>query len=507
MVLQGGIMLLPLIVALIYGEYYTVLGFFISAIMTSLVGLVLYRGFYNAPEPYNQHALIVAALGWLSLGLLGSLPFLLTAHLTPIEIAQNFAPREANYQSSLFNFLNPLHAFFESMSAYTTTGLTMATHEPSIGKGLLFYRSLAQWIGGVGFIVLSLAVLRQSPGMGIINLYQSEYSGEKLTPNIISTARAIWKIYVGLTVFLIIFLFLGGMIILPDYGTTKMFFNAINHAMTGLATGGFSTLDDSIGGYNSLAMEILHLVPMITGALSLSFYFKLFYQKKVNALYKDIQSNALFNGIIFGSLILVFLLSFSPSLFQHFRAGIFQYISGLTGTGWQTSDIFLWSSESILFLVCGGMIIGGAAGSTTGGIKLIRALVIAKGVWWQINKHFLPKSAIQTVKFDNRNYSDKGMHKWLSEVAILAFLFLTVILIGTLITLHFCEGEFTMKDAFFESASAHGTVGLSTGITQPEMATPIELFYIFQMWAGRLEIFPVLVLLRSLLFGMRMIKV
>ena len=506
LVLLGGLMLLPMVVSLIYGELYSALGFLIASAITALVGFSLQKACYSAPEPNNKHALIIAATGWLSIGIMGAIPFLLTAHITPHEVAQGFVPDGGTYQSSLLNFQNPLHAFFESMSAYTTTGLTMATHEPSIGKGLLFYRSLAQWIGGVGFIVLSLAILRQSPGQGILYLYGSEYSGEKLKPNIIGTARAIWKIYFGLTVFMIFYLFVGGLIILPEYGIGKMAFNAINHAMTGQATGGFSTLDDSIAGYNSKAMEFLHCLPMILGALSMPFYFKLFSERQLKVLWQNVQSAALFSGIILGGTILVFFLTTSPGVNEPWREGYFQYISGLTGTGWQTSDIGMWSSQAIIFIVCGALIIGGAAGSTTGGIKLIRAVVIARGVWWQINKHFLPKDAIQTIHFDKQHFSSGYMHKWLSEVAILGFLFLTLILFGTLITLHFSGGNLTMADAFFETASAQGTVGLSTGITSADMSSTTEIFYIFQMWTGRLEIFPVLALLRSLLFGMRMLK-
>lgn len=506
LVLLGGLMLLPMVVSLIYGELYSTVGFLVSSAVTALVGFAIQKTYDNAPDPYNKHALIIAAMGWLSIAIMGAIPFFLTAHITPQEVAMSFVPNGKDYDPSLWNFENPLHALFESMSAYTTTGLTMATHEPSVGKGLLFYRSLAQWIGGCGFIVLSLAILRQNPGQGILHLYGSEYSGDKLKPNIIGTARAIWKIYLGLTVFAFLYLFIGGVIILPDYGIRKMAFDAINHAMTGQATGGFSTLDDSIAGYNSKAIEYLHYLPMIMGALSMPFYFKLFSERQIKIIWQNVQSAALFTGSIFGGILLFFFLTTSLGVVNPWQEGYFQYISGLTTTGWQTSDIGSWSSQAIIFIVCGALIIGGAAGSTAGGIKLIRASVIARGVWWHINKHFLPKDAIQTIHFDKKSFSPNYMNKWLSEVAIFAFLYLTFILFGTLITLHFNGGDFTMADAFFESASAQGTVGLSTGITSADMSSTTEIFYIFQMWTGRLEIFPVLALLRSLLFGMRMKK-
>jgi trk system potassium uptake protein TrkH len=505
--LLSGVMVLPLLVALGYGEFYTALGLVCSSILTLLVGLLLFKGIKNAPELTNKHALITAASGWLSLAILGSLPFYLTAIITPVEVAEEFVPQGASYTSSLYNFTNPLHAFFESMSAYTTTGLTMAVHEPSIGKGLLFYRSLAQWIGGVGFIVLSLAILRQSPSQRAMQFSGSDYSGEKLKPNIIGTARAIWQIYVGLTLIAAVYLWIAGIWFKPDYPIGKMAFNAINHAMTGLATGGFSTLDDSIAGYQSSAMIYVHMLPMVMGALALPFYYKLINYKQLKVFWQNIQARALFTGIAFGGALLSLLLMNGAAIDEPFQNGFFQYISGLTGTGWQTSNIKAWGEDPVIFFVCAALIIGGAAGSTTGGIKIIRALIIAKGIWWQINKYFMLRGVIQTVRFNGVSYQERYMHKWVSEVGIFSFVYLIMILIGTLVTLFFCDNSFSMADAFFESASALGTVGLSTGLTGPDMATQIEWCYMIQMWAGRLEIFPVLALFRSMFLGTRMIRV
>ncbi len=507
LVLMSGVMTLPLLVSLAYQEYYTVLGLAATSLITLTIGFSLFKGIGNAPELTNKHALITAAAGWLSLALVGAFPFYLTALFTPASEAAGFVPDGAAYTSSLYNFTNPLHALFESMSAYTTTGLTMAVHEPSIGKGLLFYRSLAQWIGGVGFIVLSLAILRQSPSQRTMQFSGSDYTGEKLKPNIIGTARAIWQIYLGLTLVVAVYLLIAGLVLKPSYGIGEMAFNAINHAMTGQATGGFSTLDDSIAGYNSTAMMYIHWLPMIMGGLALPFYYKLIHNRNYRVFWQNIQARALFVSSAVGGLLLSLFLQADAMMEAPFQEGFFQYISGLTGTGWQTSNINAWSEEALIFFVCAALLIGGAAGSTTGGIKIIRALVISKGIWWQINKYFMLRGVVQTVNFNGYKYQERYMHKWVAEVAIFAFVYLLLILIGTLVTIHFCEGNFSMADAFFESASAQGTVGLSTGLTGPDMATPIEWFYILQMWAGRLEIFPVLALLRSLVLGTQMIRV
>ncbi|MBN2175236.1 MAG: TrkH family potassium uptake protein [Bacteroidales bacterium] len=499
MILLGIFMSLPMLVSLLYSEWYSAIGFFSSGLLALGLGFYLYKGFFkNAPDPKYKDALFISAFSWLFIAITGSLPILIIAYITPLDIMQQFVPEGMDYSSSLLIFRNPLHCFFESMSAFTTTGLTMAYHEPSVGKGILFYRSLAQWVGGAGFIVMSLAVLKQVPGQGSVLLYESESSGEKLKPNVTGTARAIWKLYLGITGFSFVYLFTGTFIILPDYPLTDVIFDSLNHAMTGQSTGGFSTLDDSIAGYNSHAMELLYLLPMILGALSIPFYYKIIYQKKFSMIRKDIQTRALLTAFIAGSIIMTFLLFIARIVQWPISEGVFQFISAMSTTGWQTSDISAWDDVSVVFIVI-VMMIGGAAGATVGGIKIIRALLIYKGVRWQIRKVFLSDRTIKTVKFNGKLLLPEEMNRELARASTLAFIYLLFVLISTMITSYFLTGNYTLADAFFEAASAQGTVGLSTGITSPEMSPVIEIVYIIQMWAGRLEIFPVLIFINVLL--------
>jgi len=216
-ILLGFTMGLPLIVSLIYGEFYSALGFLTSSILCMVVGFSLYKGFQTSFEPLHRHALIIAALGWLSIAIVGSLPFIIIAYITPAEVARQYCQSGSDYVSSIYYFRNPLHAVFESMSGFTTTGLSMAVHEPSIGKGLLFYRSFTQLLGGAGFIVLSIAVLGQSNGRVALLLYGTESTGERLKPSIIETARSIWKIYLGIAFFSFIYLVIGTYLILSDF--------------------------------------------------------------------------------------------------------------------------------------------------------------------------------------------------------------------------------------------------------------------------------------------------
>lgn len=501
LIILGFIMILPLLVSLIFAEYYSALGFFISFTTILSVGIMLYRGQRSDIEPLNRHALIIAAFGWFLIAAMGALPFILIAYITPMEVAQKFVPENATYISSLSVFKNPLHAFFESMSGFTTTGLSMAIHEPSIGKGLLFYRSLSQWVGGAGFIVLALAVFGKTSGRSAILLYGSESTGERLRPTIIETTRSIWKLYLGLTVFSFIILFLGTWLILPGYPLVENIFDSINHAMTGQSTGGFSTLDDSILGYQSPAMEYLYIIPMILGALSLPFYFRVIYEKQFDQFWKNIQTRAILIASVIGGVFLSFILMENDVFKEPFRTGIFQYISALTTTGWQTSDIMLWDSTSILFIVTTAMIVGGAAGATVGGLKIIRVLLIVKGLFWHVNSYFLSDNAVRVTSFNQKRMLPEEMNKELAAAATFSFIYLVLVLTSTIATHYFAGGEYTLAHALFETASAQGTVGLSCGITNPLMSPVLETIYIIQMWAGRLEIIPVLVLIRTIFIG------
>src|SRR4030042_3055307 len=189
--------LIPAIVCIIYSEWHSFAGFIISGFIIFMIGSELHDRFRKAEEPQYKHVLIIVASGWLAVTLFGGLPFFIIAHLTPVDVMNKFIPEDAGYAiSSILYFKNPIHCFFESMSAYTTTGLSMAVHEPSIGKGLLFYRSFAQWVGGAGFVVTSLAAFKSTSGKSALLLYGSESTGIKLLPQVMKTTKAIWKVYV-----------------------------------------------------------------------------------------------------------------------------------------------------------------------------------------------------------------------------------------------------------------------------------------------------------------------
>jgi trk system potassium uptake protein TrkH len=498
-VLLGACMLLPALVSAAYAELYSALSFVISAVVTAALGAGLYGLCRHAAELQRRQAMLVAGAGWLVCAVFGALPFWIAATITPDEAAAAMMPAGSELPTSLSAFRDPVHAFFESMSGYTTTGLTLAIHEPTLGRGLLFYRSLSQWVGGAGVIVLSLAIIPR-PSVGRLELYQSEASGTKLRPNIIGTARAIWKTYSGLTLLCFVYLAVGTYVLLPDYGLERSLFDALNHAMTGQSTGGFSPLDDSIAGYGSSAMELLYLLPMLAGATALPLYYTFFRTKSPMVFLRDPQFRLMLALTLVGTAVVVWLLAVSQTTAHPLRDGLFQVVSALSTTGWQTSELKSWSDASALLLSLGPMLIGGAAGATVGGIKLIRVLLLAAAAKWRITKTLLPSEAIVPFKVGSRALSTQQMQREVADAGVFSFLYVTILTLSVIAVSGVVGDTFTLSNVVLECVSAQSTVGLSTGITSPEMPRLAEWVFIFQMWVGRLEIFPVIVLLRALLW-------
>lgn len=513
-VLLAGSFLVPCLVSVLYQEWYSAFAFLSAAGLTAAIGGVAYKLCEDAPEPERHHAMVIAAVGWLTAALFGAIPFVVAAYATPPAVLESFVPTGADYASSLYHFQNPLHAFFESMSGYTTTGLTMSVHEPSVGQGFLWYRSQMQWLGGAGMIVLSLAVLRQPHGTAGLSLYHSEGRSEKLRPSILGTARAIWKVYLGVTACVAVYLAVATFLVQPGYGVENTLFDAINHAMTGQSTGGFSTLDDSIAGYGSYAMELVHIPAMVTGAIALPVYYGAATERSLREITGNVQVRTMFGLFAVGVVTLTaFLTRYAGVAYrgdplgyvttvltsQAFREGLFQFISALTTTGWQTSAIGDWNSGAVMVIVLGAMLIGGSAGATVGGIKIMRGYILGRAVQWEVTRAFLPEHAVEDLRIGRRRLPADQANDEIRAAATLAVVYIAMLGLALFVLLSVQADQFTLADAIFEVATAQGTVGLSAGITGPGMSAVAEVLFIVQMWMGRLEIIPILVLVRSLL--------
>ena len=451
--------IVALVVSLIFreitGALYLLLtsgvGFISSVVLTSIK---------VEEEPKLRHAMILAALAWVIVPLYSTIPFMAVEGMPFID------------------------AMFESVSGWSGTGLTMVIREDLLSHTIQFWRSFIQWIGGVGVIVLMISILAR-PGTGAYTLYKSEGRSEKIHPSIVSTVKTIWKIFLIYTVLGVFLLWVCGMPL----------WDSINHSMTGIATGGFSVVDNSIGTYNSPLIDYALLPLMIAGAVSFVVHYRMI-RVKYKVFFTDPQNKAFFviAAVIIAYVTYLNLQNYSE-IPSSFRYSCFQFISALTCTGFQTADVHIWSESSKLALAL-AMVIGGAAGSTAGGIKLIRMVLLYKGVIWKFRRVAFSSTTIIPFRLGSKSLSSEEANEEVAEAALISFLWIVFLLLGIFILLQVAPSNFTLGDVIFEVASAQGNVGLSTGITGPGMGSAAKVTLMFNMWIGRLEIIPVLMLIR-----------
>jgi trk system potassium uptake protein TrkH len=479
-IIIGFVSLFASVVPIYFGEYGNSLDGLGPLLITStiffMLGLPLYYIFRKA-EPANfKSAMVTAALGWLLISLIGSIPFWLIP-----------------YNTSTLDHLSPLSAFFESMSGWTGTGLTMVEYEELLPYTLQFWRSLIQWIGGVGVIVLTLSILAR-PGTGSFVLYKGEARNQKTHPSIVSTVRTIWWIFLLYTVIGVAALFLIGL-----FDPTGMNpWQSLNHAMTGIATGGFSVTNDSIVGFG-ITSQIAIIILMIFGGIAFAAHYDLL-KGRIKKFLSDAQFIAMIVLIILGivGLSIINLKSYDNFLMS-FGKSSFQFISALTCCGFSSADISGWS-ESAKLILSFAMVIGGAAGSTAGGVKLFRAILLSKGVSWRIKRSISTPRRVFVHKLGEKPLSKEEAMDLINEAAIISFMWIILLSVGVIVIATFFDES--LGTVIFEVCSAQGNVGLSSGIVSNSMHDIGKITLIFNMWIGRLEIIPIIVLVKSI-FGIR----
>ncbi len=482
MLLMGGVGLVPLLVCVIFGEYFAVWGFATGSLVAFAIGALLYIPFRHADDARNKHGMMAAAIAWLLVALVGAIPFAMVSDSIPED-------------SELVLNMTFLDGYFEAMSGWTGTGLTMVVHEQLLPRSIQFWRTLTQWVGGVGVIVLMLAILAR-PGTGAFSLYMGEARSDRLEPRIIDTVRQIWKIFLIYTVIGILLLIVVGMPV----------WDSINHAMTGLATGGFSVQDNSIGTYDRPIFEAAIIPLMLLGAISFVVHNDVL-RKKFKEMILDVQNKVLFSLCLLGTGLLaaeIFVNGpFLENIWQSIRFSSFQFVSAITCTGLQTTGLSNWTASAKLIISL-AMIAGGAAGSTVGGIKLIRLILITKGAEWKFMETFMPSGIYIKKNLGRAVLSEDEMTEDILEASTLSFMYLILLVIGILALMHIQGPSEPAINVLFEVCSAQGNVGMSVGITGPAMDSAAKIMLIINMWAGRLEIFPVLMLLQSVFFYFRM---
>ncbi|MDB2462523.1 TrkH family potassium uptake protein [Algibacter sp.] len=471
---NGGFMLLSTLISLIYKDGVT-FQIFLSGIATLIVGVVamLFTKSHNK-EMNKREGYIVVSFGWIIMSLSGALPYIFTG--------------------SIPNFTN---AFFETMSGYTTTGASILNDIEAVPKGVLFWRSMTHWIGGMGIIVLAIAILPLL-GIGGMQLFAAEAPGpsaDKLHPRITDTAKRLWLIYFGYTAAETILLNLAGM----------SFFDAINHALCTLSTGGFSTKNASVAYWNGdpLIQYIIILFMFLAGTNFVLSYFA--FKGKVQKIIHDEEFKLYFKFVIIFTIIAALIIYFRADVLQSsiahpmvwgraesaFRHGLFQVLSVITTTGFVSADYTLWTPFLVVFFF-GLMFLGGSAGSTSGGVKVVRHLILIKNGFLEFKRTLHP-SAIIPVRYNKRAVSGDIVFN------ILGFfiLYMLSFIIGALV---FSMMGVDFKSSIGLAASTLGNVGPALGDFGPVnnyAALPAlgKWWASFLMLIGRLELFTVLILL------------
>ncbi|MDD9305173.1 MAG: TrkH family potassium uptake protein [Desulfobacter sp.] len=440
------------------------IGHGVAMALTMAMGilLVLVSAKANGQTYINQkEGMAVVALGWLGIGLFGALPFFM-------------APDFSTYTD----------AFFESVSGFTTTGSSIMSNIQGAAPSLLLWRSLIQWLGGMGIIVLSLAIL-PFLGVGGIQLYKAEVPSpvpDKLTPRLSDSAKILWMVYAGMTLILIFLLYMGKMPL----------FEAVCHGLTTLPTGGFSPKNASIAHYNSAYFDYTILVFMILAGINFSLHYQLLRGRPL-AFWKDSECR------FFLGLVLVCTLAITwdtkgavyESFSQAFRYASFQVGSILTTTGFATADYeqFPGFSQAII-LLC--MFVGASAGSTGGGIKCARIMVCCKYFYRELFQLVHPRSVSQ-IKVNNTIISEELLR------TIMGFLSL-YILVFAVATILLAAMGVDLLTSIGATASCIGNIGPGFGSVGPvenfaHLPGPGKWLLSFCMLAGRLEIYTVIILM------------
>ncbi|MFC0604046.1 TrkH family potassium uptake protein [Winogradskyella pulchriflava] len=470
---NGGFMMLATLISLIYKDGVT-LNLFLAGLATLLLGAIaMYGTKKHRKEMNKREGYIVVAFGWIVMSLTGTLPYLAT--------------------DAIPSFTN---AFFETMSGYTTTGASILNDIEVLPEGVLFWRSMTHWIGGMGIIVLAIAILPLL-GVGGMQLFAAEApgpGGDKLHPRITDTAKRLWLIYFGYTVAETIFLKLAGM----------SFFDAINHALSTLSTGGFSTKNASVAYWNdnpTIQYIIIFFMFLAGTNFVLSYYL---FKGNVTKIIKDDEFKLYFKFIaiftIIASLLIYFRADVSQSSILHpmvlgegesaIRHGLFQVLAIVTTTGFVTADYTVWTPFLTVFFF-GLMFLGGSAGSTSGGVKVVRHLILIKNGFLEFKRALHP-NAILPVRYNTKSISKDIVFN------ILGFfiLYMLSFIIGALV---FSMFNMDFESAIGLSASSLGNVGPALGNFGPvnnyaALPTLGKWWASFLMLIGRLELFTVLIL-------------
>ena len=452
---------LPLLIAFILGDS----GFssLLKATLTTAgLGFFLFWIFQTPPhELTRREGILLVVACWLSASLLGALPF----HFSPY-------------------FQSFTDAFFESISGFTTTGASVLASVEALPKSLLLWRSFTQWLGGMGIILLGIAILPLI-GVGGTQLYRAEFSGarsEKLRPRIAETAIALWKIYAAFTV--------AGYLALRWAGMGP--FDAVCHTLTTMATGGFSTRNESIEAFASPHVEMVIVFFMILAGINFTRHYRFLVERQPAGFFGDLELRVY--GTILAAATLVITLSIFQSSSDPFwegtRKALFQVVSITTTTGFASTDFEQWSSFAQLLLLA-LMFAGGCTGSTAGGLKTARLVLLAKVVGRQF-RHMVEPRGVFTLRFSNQTVSEVSIQSLLNLVYLSFLVNFASCLLLTLVGIDILTAISAVAAAMFNIGPGLGEVGPTENYGHlPALAKWVLSIC---MLAGRLEFYTLFAL-------------
>lgn len=466
--------LFPAVLALAYRE--PLWPFVLSAAIVALAGLALERVGRGAPAIGFREGFLVVASTWLVAATLGALPYLLSGE-----------PQLSR----------PVDAYFEAMSGFTTTGASVLTDITALDQSMLMWRQFTQWLGGMGIIVLALAVLPRLR-VGGRQLLESEAPGpeiDDLADRIRSTAQRLWLLYVLLTAALAVILIVFGLTGIDSRMTP---FNALAHAFTTMPTGGFSPEPQSIAVFAPATQWVI-VVFMILAGLSFALLYRAFVRRRPRPLFRDEEAR-LYVAILIAVSALLFIELWRENVLRGedaIRAAVFQVVSITTTTGYASVDFIGWPALALMILVA-LMFIGGSAGSTGGSVKVVRHLILAKAIRRELRQTVHPE-AVMPLRLNGTVVDERTIR----AVTTFVLLYIGIFAVGAAVLAldaAFQGPRISALDAVALSATTLGNVGPGLGLAGPmgSMAEFSDLstgVMTLLMWLGRLEIIPVMVLL------------
>ena len=458
--LEGTLMLLPMICSIVYREYDSMNAFAMTIIFALAVGFSVTALTRKCDRTvYAKEGFVITALAWILLSAIGAAPFVITGAIP-----------------------NPVDAYFEVVSGFTTTGASILTEVESLDKGLLFWRSFTHWIGGMGVIVLVMAILPDNTGRAI-HIMRAEMPGpivDKITPKIHNTAKVLYLIYFGLTAVLLVLLLFGGM----------SFYDSLLHTFGTVGTGGFGIKNDSMASYSPYLQWVITIFMLISGV-----NFNLYYLILIRRWRQAVRSEEMwaYLGIVAASaaVITANIAPMFETLGESIRHAAFQVASVVTTTGFATTDFDLWPnlSTAILFLL---MFMGGCAGSTAGGLKVSRLVMLVKMGRREL-KQLLHPRAVNVIRFegkplDNATTRGVGTYFGLYCLCFMAFFFLLSFDPAASLDM---ETNFTAVSACFNNIGpGFAAVGPTSNFS---VYSDFSTFLLsVAMLMGRLEIYPIL---------------